>query len=65
MRILKGILGSVLVLTGLVWIGQGFNVLLGSIMSGQPIYAALGLVVAMIGVWLLASAARSARQRDV
>ncbi len=53
MRWIRGIVGVVLVLIGLVWIGQGVNLLPGSFMSGQPIYAVLGLVVAALGVWLL------------
>jgi hypothetical protein len=62
-RILKSVFGVVLVLVGLVWIGQGLNVILGSMMSGQPMYAALGLVVAIIGLWLITSAMRPARVR--
>ncbi len=53
MQWIRGIVGVVLVLIGLVWIGQGVNLLPGSFMSGQPIYAVLGLVVAALGVWLL------------
>ncbi len=53
MRWIRGIVGIVLVLIGVIWIGQGVNLLPGSFMSGQPIYAVLGLVVAALGVWLL------------
>jgi len=52
------ILGGLLVLVGIVWVLQGINVLLGSMMSGQPIYALLGVVVAALGVVLLVFANR-------
>ncbi len=52
MTTVKGILGVVLVLIGLVWIGQGLNLIKGSFMTAQPLYAVLGLVVAAIGLWL-------------
>jgi hypothetical protein len=52
------ILGVLLILVGIVWILQGINILLGSFMSGQPFYAVLGIVVAIIGVFLLVFANR-------
>ena len=45
--------GVLLILVGVVWILQGVNVLLGSFMSGQPLYAVLGLVVSALGVVIL------------
>lgn len=53
MKWIRGIVGVVLVLVGLAWIGQGANMIPGSFMSGQPIYAVLGLIVAGLGAWLL------------
>jgi hypothetical protein len=47
--------GVLLVLTGVVWILQGFNVLPGSFMTGQMIWAYIGTAVSMIGsvvVWI-------------
>lgn len=58
MKIILNILGVLLALVGLVWILQGFNVLLGSMMSGHIQYAVLGLVVAVIGVGMLVFANR-------
>ena len=46
------IVGVILVLVGLVWILQGVNVLPGTFMSGKPLYAALGLVLDVIGLGL-------------
>jgi hypothetical protein len=58
MKIVLNILGILLTLVGVVWILQGFNVLLGSMMSGHLQYAALGLVVGAIGIALLVFANR-------
>lgn len=54
----RGIIGGLALLLGLVWIGQGLNLLKGSGMSGQPIFALIGLVVAIVGAWLLWSLTR-------
>jgi protein-S-isoprenylcysteine O-methyltransferase Ste14 len=54
----RGIAGVVLCLVGLVWIGQGTDVLHGSGMSGHGQWAAIGAVVALVGVALLAWAWR-------
>jgi hypothetical protein len=56
---LKGIVGVVCVLIGLVWIGQGTNILPGSFMSGQPQFAIIGLVLLVVGGWLLWSLVRA------
>jgi hypothetical protein len=55
----KGILGVVCVLIGLVWIGQGTGLLPGSFMSGQRQWAIIGLVVLLVGGWLLWSLVRA------
>jgi hypothetical protein len=61
MKIALSILGVLMILAGVVWILQGFNVLLGSMMSGHMEYAILGLVVGVIGVGLLIYANRRPR----
>jgi len=58
MKWVLNILGVLLILVGVVWILQGINILLGSFMSGQPLYAVLGIVVAIIGIFLLVFANR-------
>ena len=58
MKWFLNILGVLLILVGVVWILQGINILLGSFMSGQPLYAVLGIVVAIIGIFLLVFANR-------
>ena len=58
MRWILSIVGVIFVLAGIVWILQGVNVLLGSMMSGQPLYAVLGFVMAVLGVVMLVFANR-------
>ncbi|HEV3188069.1 MAG TPA: hypothetical protein VGZ04_08485 [Acidimicrobiales bacterium] len=54
----RGIIGALFCVVGVVWIAQGTNVLHGSGMSGHGLYAALGAVVFVIGAALLAWAWR-------
>ena len=58
---IRGIAGVVCVLIGLVWIGQGTNILPGSFMSGQSQWAIIGLVFLVVGGWLLWSLVRARR----
>ncbi len=64
MKVLGTIVGVILMLVGLVWIGQGINLLPGSMMSGQPVYAVLGLVVVVLGAGLLYATNRSMHARQ-
>jgi LPXTG-motif cell wall-anchored protein len=52
MTIARYLLTAALIAVGVVWIGQGLNILAGSGMSGQPIFAVLGLVLVLGGAWL-------------
>jgi hypothetical protein len=52
------IVGALLVLIGLVWIGQGLGWISGSAMSGHIQYTFLGLVVGAVGVVLIVWATR-------
>jgi hypothetical protein len=45
--------GALILLLGLVWIGQGFDLIKGSGMSGHGQYAVVGVIVALGGLWLL------------
>ncbi|GAC1508832.1 MAG: hypothetical protein NVS2B16_06310 [Chloroflexota bacterium] len=58
MRWIRAAGGALLVLVGVLWILQGVNVVGGSGMSGHGQYAVLGVVVALVGVWLLLGAIR-------
>jgi hypothetical protein len=46
-------------LIGLVWVGQGTNILPGSFMSGQSQWAIIGLLLLIVGGWLLWTLVRS------
>jgi hypothetical protein len=45
--------GAVLCLTGLVWIGQGTNIIQGSSMTGSTFWAVVGTACLVLGVVLL------------
>jgi hypothetical protein len=60
---LKGIVGVVCVLVGLGWIGQGTNLLPVGFMAGQAMWAIIGLVLVVVGGWLLWSLVRARRLR--
>ena len=53
MKVIRIIIGLLLVLTGIVWFLQGINVLPGSFMTGQIEYAILGIAVAITGIGLI------------
>jgi hypothetical protein len=52
----------VLLLVGLLWIGQGAGVVRGSAMSGQSIWALIGVVLVVAAAWLAWTARHSARR---
>jgi hypothetical protein len=56
-------LGVLMGLVGIVFIGQGVNVIHGSSMSGHGGYAALGAVLLVIGLALIALAWRRGATR--
>lgn len=55
--------GVILIVVGLVWTLQGVNVLGGSVMSGSPLWAAIGPVVLVVGVVLIGIGIGLARRR--
>jgi hypothetical protein len=60
----RGIIGVVFCLAGLVWIGQGTNLISSSkMMSGHGQYTLLGVVVLVIGLALLVWAAQVRRRQ--
>jgi hypothetical protein len=62
---IRGIVGVVLSVAGVVWILQGANVIKGMGMSGHGGYAVLGAVVLVIGVTLLGWAWRVRQHHTV
>ncbi|HEU4783547.1 MAG TPA: hypothetical protein VFS83_09430 [Ktedonobacterales bacterium] len=57
------IIGVLAVLVGVVWTLQGLNVLQGSGMSGQPMWAIIGPILAIVGLALVAFGAGIGRRR--
>jgi hypothetical protein len=47
------IIGFLLCVLGLVWLGQGVGLIGGSFMSGEAIWAVIGLVVLAFGIVLI------------
>jgi hypothetical protein len=52
-RWIKGIVGVVFLAFGALWMLQGLNVVQGSFMSGQTMWLVIGIVLVLLGVWLL------------
>jgi hypothetical protein len=65
MRWLKALVGIVFVVFGLLWTLQGLNVVRGSFMSGQTTWLVIGIVLALLGVWLLWSLRAGGRRVHV
>ena len=53
------VVGVLLGLMGLVWLGQGLNLIKGSFMTGQPQWAVIGAVLLIVGAWLVWGVARA------
>jgi hypothetical protein len=53
------IVGILLGLVGLVWLGQGLNLIKGSMMTGQAQWAVIGVVLIIVAAWLVWGAARA------
>ena len=53
MTIARRIAGAVLFFTGVVWIGQGTNLIEGSSMTGSTFWAVMGAVCVVAGLFLL------------
>lgn len=49
----------ILAAVGVVWIGQGLNVIKGSAMTGEPVWAVLGALLIVVALFVF----RSGRQR--
>lgn len=56
-------LGVVLILMGLIWTLQGLDVVKGSsVMSGKPLWAVIGPIVALAGIALIVGRLRRGSQ---
>jgi hypothetical protein len=55
------ILGVLLILVGAVWTLQGLDLMGGSVMSGVTLWAIVGPIVVLVGVYVLWRGVRRAR----
>ena len=53
MTIVRRILGVLLFFTGVVWLGQGLNLISGSSMTGSTFWAVMGALCVAAGLFLL------------
>jgi hypothetical protein len=53
MVVVRRVIGALLVLTGVVWIGQGSSLISGSSMTGSTFWAVMGVVCVAAGLLLL------------
>jgi hypothetical protein len=61
MRAFGNILGGLLIVVGTIWILQGVNILPGSFMTGQIVWAWRGGAAAVVGILLLVLVNRKRR----
>jgi hypothetical protein len=61
---IRGIIGLILVVVGGVWIAQGTGALGGSFMSGEAVWAVIGVIVALLGLALVVGMVRDRRRTD-
>lgn len=59
MRTAFVILGVIALLLGAVWTLQGAGILMGSFMSGSPLWLGIGIVLVVVGLVLATFGARS------
>jgi hypothetical protein len=63
MRTAATVVGVILVLVGLLWIGQGFGLVKGSFMTGNTLWAWIGIAVALAGAVVAVLGIRRPAQR--
>lgn len=61
MKIALYVIAFSLIAMGIIWILQGVNILPGSFMTGQIVWAKRGVYVALTGIIVLALALRKSR----
>lgn len=55
------VVGALVALVGLFWIGQGVGLISGSVMSGNGIWAVIGLILLIVGGVIVARGLRVRR----
>ncbi|MGA2210562.1 MAG: hypothetical protein ABSH30_13090 [Acidimicrobiales bacterium] len=62
----RGVIGGLLCIAGVVWIGQGVGLIKGSFMTGEIQWALIGGATLVVGLALLSLSRRARRDaRDV
>ena len=61
-RVIRLVIGVLLVLVGLVWVGQGVGIVEGSFMTGEAVWAVIGAVCLALGAMLLVTTLRASRR---
>jgi hypothetical protein len=57
-RVIRLVIGGLLVLVGIVWVGQGVGLIEGSFMTGEAVWAVIGAVCLALGAMLLVTTLR-------
>jgi hypothetical protein len=57
-RVIRLVIGALLVLVGIVWVGQGVGWIEGSFMTGEAVWAVIGAVCLALGAMLLVTTLR-------
>jgi hypothetical protein len=60
-RIALTVIGVVALVVGLVWVGQGLNLIPGSFMTGSRTWLLIGLLVGVAGIAAIALSLRRVR----
>jgi hypothetical protein len=64
-RIVFVVVGFIALLTGGVWIGQGLNLIHGSVMTGDRTWFYVGIAAVILGLVLLVLGLRPGREREL
>lgn len=56
-------MGVIALLVGLVWVGQGLNLIPGSFMTGNTMWFAVGLIVGVVGIIVIVLGLRRGASR--
>jgi hypothetical protein len=64
MTVARRIVGALLALTGLVWLGQGLDLIQGSSMTGSTFWAVVGALCLVGGLFLLGWPWRQPREQS-
>ena len=60
-RIILIVVGALALIIGLVWVGQGSNLIPGGLMAGSSMWLTIGLIVGIVGIVLLVFGIRRPR----